>query len=110
MTHLVGGYLAAGFAALLHELGRDFYTLDFATADALNTTAWVQTANQHLGLTGDEAEWLTGDQAAEYHYSISKVGRSRGWRVGVSGGREVEGVDGVGASVLCIIYIWLCMI
>jgi hypothetical protein len=59
------GYLAAGWVAVLNQLAAMFHTLDFATADALNTTAWVKTANQHLNLDSEEAVWLTGDQVLQ---------------------------------------------
>jgi len=60
-----GGYLAAGWAAVLNELGPlEADTLDLATAEALNTPAWIKTANKHLGLNSEEASWLTGDQVS----------------------------------------------
>lgn len=51
--------------AVLNELGpAEANTLDLATAEALNTPAWIKTANQHLSLDSEEPSWLTGDQVA----------------------------------------------
>lgn len=72
--NLAGGYLAAGWASLLHDMGPEFTNLDFETADAINTAEFMEMANHHLGYEGSDAngspyntegavQRLTGDQA-----------------------------------------------
>ena len=57
------GYLAAGWACLLSDLGLDFQTLDMETASSVNTAPVITTQNERLGNPelGATARWLSDD-------------------------------------------------
>ena len=76
------GYLATGWAAMLHSLGAAFHTLECTTAAQLNSHVFIATANTHLRLgKSTTAVKLTGDQIIELATAINPdgAGQSPAW-------------------------------
>ena len=56
------GYLCAGVALLLHDLGLEFADIPCARLPALNSQAFLEAANARLNIQSNDATQLLGDQ------------------------------------------------
>ena len=72
------GYLATGWAAMLHSLGDTFDAMDCSLAEQLNTPTFVEMANGRLNIAGSGAVKLTSDQIVALAAAINPDGQGQG--------------------------------